>query len=101
MEFPRNVAGDMGCWGKPVELMERIVEWLSVDFIADPFMGSASAGLACVRKGVKYLGIERDKQTFETARKRMEEELMQGTFDFSGGAVAPTHNKRISSSEPS
>jgi len=92
MEFPRNVAGEMGCWGKPVELMERIVEWLAVDFIADPFMGSASAGVACVRKGVKYLGIERDEQTFETARKRMEAELMQGVFDFGGGAVAPTHN---------
>lgn len=58
-------------------------------------MGSAPCGVACARLGLNYIGIERDATHFETAKKRMEAELMQGTFDFSGGAVAPTHNPGV------
>ena len=55
-------------------------------------MGSGTTGLACIRTGRKFIGIEKDARFFEMARKRLEAELMQGTFDFCGGAVAPTHN---------
>ena len=77
---------------KPVELMRYLVDTFTTGTVCDPFMGSGTTGLACIRTGRKFIGIEKDARFFETARKRLEAELMQGTFDFCGGAVAPTHN---------
>ncbi len=80
---------------KPVTLMEWCMERAKVPqgaTVLDPYMGSGTTGIACIRTGRKFIGIEIDAGHFETARKRMEAELMQGTFDFVGGAVAPTHN---------
>jgi hypothetical protein len=92
VEFPRNVSGSMGCWGKPVELMDLLVRWVCPQMVADPFMGSASCGVACIRNGVPYIGVEKDADTFATALARLERELSQGLLDFGGGAAAPTHN---------
>ena len=80
---------------KPVGLMEWCMDRAKVPqgaTVLDPYMGSGTTGIACIRTGRKFIGIEIDAGHFETARKRMEAELMQGTFDFSGGASAPTHN---------
>ena len=80
---------------KPVALMEWCMDRAKVPqgaTVLDPYMGSGTTGIACIRTGRKFIGIEIDAGHFETARKRMEAELMQGTFDFGGGAVAPTHN---------
>jgi DNA modification methylase len=83
---------------KPVGLMEWCMDKAKVPqgaTVLDPYMGSGTTGIACIRTGRKFIGIEIDAGHFETARKRMEAELMQGTFDFSGGASAPTHNPRV------
>ena len=77
---------------KPVALMKYLVETFTAGTVCDPFMGSGTTGVACIHAGRKFVGIERDVKFFEIARKRMEAELMQGTFDFGGGAGAPTHN---------
>jgi len=80
---------------KPVALMEWCMDRAKVPqgaTVLDPYMGSGTTGIACIRTGRKFIGIEIDAGHFETARKRMEAELMQGTFDFGGGAVEPTHN---------
>ena len=79
---------------KPLDLMAWLVDGLTApgETVCDPFMGSGSTGVVCVRYGRRFIGIEQDAANFEVARKRIEAELMQGTFDFSGGAVAPTHN---------
>ena len=79
---------------KPLDIMAWLVDGLTVqgETVCDPFMGSGSTGVACVRYGRKFIGIEKDPVYFEVARKRLEDEMAQGTFDFSGGAVAPTHN---------
>jgi site-specific DNA-methyltransferase (adenine-specific) len=80
---------------KPVALMEWCMDRAKVPqgaTVLDPYMGSGTTGIACIRTGRKFIGIEIDAGHFETARKRIEAELMQGTFDFSGGASAPTHN---------
>ena len=59
--------------GKPVELMEDVVtvrnEWGTV---LDPFMGSATAGLAALRKGRKFIGIEIEPRYFDIACERIE-----------------------------
>ena len=83
---------------KPVALFMWTLglRWLhGVRTVLDPYMGSAPSGVACARLGLNYIGIERDATHFKTARKRMEAELMQGTFDFCGCAVAPTHNNSL------
>jgi DNA modification methylase len=44
--------------------------------ILDPYMGSGSVGVACVRSRRKYIGIEIDKEYFETAKRRIQRELI-------------------------
>ncbi len=80
---------------KPVELMMWCLETARVGIgatVLDPYMGSGTTGVACVRTGRKFIGIEYDAEYFEVARERLERELSQGLLDFGGGAAAPTHN---------
>jgi DNA modification methylase len=46
--------------------------------VLDPFMGSGSTGVACIRTGRKFIGVEKDARYFELARQRLENELRQG-----------------------
>ena len=41
------------------------------DAILDPFMGSGSTGVAAVIGGRKFIGIEKEKQYFDIACKRI------------------------------
>ncbi len=43
--------------------------------ILDPFMGSASTGVACIRTSRRFMGIEIDPRYFDIAVKRIEAEL--------------------------
>ena len=43
------------------------------DVILDPFMGSGSTGVACVRTGRYFIGIEREKEYFKIAEERISE----------------------------
>ena len=43
--------------------------------VLDPFMGSGSMGIAALREGFKYIGIEQDPVHFETACARLQAEL--------------------------
>jgi site-specific DNA-methyltransferase (adenine-specific) len=65
---------------KPVALMEYLVRLVgrADGTVLDPFMGSGTTGIACIREGMKFIGIERDERYFEIARKRLEAELAQG-----------------------
>lgn len=59
---------------KPLELMERTVRiWSNEgDVILDPFMGSGSTGIACMRLGRRFIGIEREHDYFNLASSRFE-----------------------------
>ena len=59
---------------KPVELMQWCLENLPDDavIICDPFMGSGSVGVAAVKMGKTFIGIEREPQYFEIACKRID-----------------------------
>jgi site-specific DNA-methyltransferase (adenine-specific) len=65
--------------GKPVALL---IELLTIcgGLVLDPFMGSGTAGLAALRTGRRFIGIEMDGAHFETARTRIaaEQGLSQG-----------------------
>ena len=45
--------------------------------VIDPFMGSGTTGVACVKLGRKFIGIELDPTYFDIACKRIEEAYRQ------------------------
>jgi DNA modification methylase len=61
----------------PVQLPLRCLE-ATTDMhglVADPFMGSGTTGVACIRTGRRFIGIEREPKYFDIAVKRIETEL--------------------------
>ena len=64
---------------KPVSLMSEII----ADFtflggvVLDPFMGSGTTGVSCVKYGRKFTGIELDPKYFDIACKRISDALKQ------------------------
>ena len=58
---------------KPVGVMEWCIEHLpsNAETILDPFMGSGTTGVACVKLGRKFTGIEIDPDYFEIACERI------------------------------
>jgi len=61
---------------KPVALLTRIVEATAAEdgLVLDPFSGSGTTGVAALRLGRRYLGIERDPEWLALARARLEAE---------------------------
>lgn len=59
---------------KPVSLVERCLVASTNEgaIVCDPFMGSGTTGVACVRKKRFFLGIESEKNAFTLARKRIQ-----------------------------
>lgn len=43
------------------------------DTVLDPFMGSGTTGVACVKANRDFIGVEIDPKHFETAKRRIEE----------------------------
>ena len=63
---------------KPLPLMCWCLGFLpSAMTILDPFMGAGTTGVAAVRLGRKFTGIERAEPYFEMACRRIEKELSQ------------------------
>ena len=60
---------------KPEALLEWCLSLVDGSTILDPFMGSGTTGVACVRLGRKFIGIEKEERYFEIAVKRIEAEL--------------------------
>jgi len=59
---------------KPVALMEYLIRTYTNegDTVLDNTMGSGSTGVACMKTGRNFIGIERDPAYFEIARTRIE-----------------------------
>lgn len=63
---------------KPVRLMEWTLEQVKAQgTVLDPFMGSGTTGVACVRRGCAFIGIEREPSYFDIACRRIEEAYRQ------------------------
>lgn len=86
------------CWGRPSKPMHdyfstdcgfdpnghpcpkplRYAMWLvsraadQGQTVMDPFMGSGTTGVACIRLGRRFIGIEKDAGYFDIARRRLE-----------------------------
>ena len=59
---------------KPLRVMEWSVGFTTADTILDPFMGSGTTGVACVKLGRKFIGIEIEPKYFDIACRRIREE---------------------------
>lgn len=61
---------------KPVALMLQLVEEFSDpgDLVLDPFCGSGTTGVACLRLGRRFIGIEKDAGFAQVATERLQAE---------------------------
>lgn len=70
---------------KPVSLMTWCMTRAKIPFdatVLDPYMGSASTGIACIRTGRKFIGIDKDLQHVKTAVERIRVETRRGVLRF-------------------
>lgn len=59
----------------PVEVMEKIIRIMPDDYlIFDPFAGSGTTGVACVRTGNNYIGCDVDEKYSDIAVARIKDE---------------------------
>jgi DNA modification methylase len=67
---------------KPIGMMRWLVSRGSLpgEIVCDPFMGSGTTGVACVKLGRKFLGIEIEPAYFDIACKRISGALNQPDF---------------------
>lgn len=63
---------------KPVELMHHLVKLVSFENqkVLDPFMGSGSTGIACLRLKRNFIGYESDENYFRISEKRIEKQKL-------------------------
>jgi site-specific DNA-methyltransferase (adenine-specific) len=58
---------------KPVECLAWLISKLrGARVICDPFMGSGTSGVAAVKAGLSFVGVEQDARWFDTACRRIE-----------------------------
>jgi site-specific DNA-methyltransferase (adenine-specific)/modification methylase len=63
---------------KPLALMDWCLRFVKAAEVCDPFMGSGTTGVACVRAGRRFVGVEIDCKHFDTACRRIEAAQRQG-----------------------
>jgi len=76
---------------KPVPLFLQILEKYSKpgDLVLDPFLGSGTTAIACLRTGRHFIGIEKHEPYFIMAQERIDKERAQvRLFDALGGVTA-------------
>jgi DNA modification methylase len=59
---------------KPLALMQYLIRLVTPPggIVLDPFMGSGTTGCAAVKLGFQFIGIEREEEYLEIARRRIE-----------------------------
>lgn len=64
---------------KPIGQMKWLVNRVSMprETVLDPFMGSGTTGVACVKLGRRFIGIEIEPKYFDIACSRIEEAYKQ------------------------
>jgi len=75
---------------KPVGVMRWCLGFVpDAKTILDPFMGSGTTGVACVREGRSFIGIELDPDYFDIACKRIRDAYAQPDMFVAPSAPAP------------
>jgi len=62
---------------KPIPLMTRLLDRMPKGLILDPFCGSGTTGVAAIREGCRFIGIELDPKYADIARRRIAAEEAQ------------------------
>lgn len=63
---------------KPIKLLDKLVSMTDKNaVILDPFMGSGTTGVACVRTGRRFIGMEICEEYFQIAERRIAEAQAQ------------------------
>ena len=67
---------------KPLYVMQRLLQTASErgHTVLDPYAGTGSTGIACIRMGRQFIGIEKEQKYFDMAVNRIEQELRQGVL---------------------
>jgi len=65
---------ELGAW---TVIMERLDPGHQSQLVLDPFMGSGTTGVACVKTGRNFIGVEIEERYFKIAEKRIREAEMQ------------------------
>jgi site-specific DNA-methyltransferase (adenine-specific) len=60
---------------KPIAVMEWCLSFLQGETILDPFMGSGTTGVAAVKLGRRFIGIEIEPKYFDIACRRISDAL--------------------------
>ena len=64
---------------KPIAVMDWAIRQIGhAETILDPFMGSGTTGVAAVKLGRKFIGIEIEPKYFDISCRRISEVLKQG-----------------------
>ena len=88
----RGVVGDAHPNQKPLPLMEWCLDMRpKAVTVCDPFMGSGTSGVAAVRMGRTFVGIEREPKYFDIACKRIEDAQRQTSIFDQPAARAEQH----------
>lgn len=68
----------------PLELAkDHVKTWSNEgDIVLDCFMGSGTTGVACKQLNRKFIGIEISQEYFNIAKQRIEENLLESSFEF-------------------
>ena len=64
---------------KPLKMFLDLTRWWSFenDTVLDPFLGSGTTAIACIKTNRNYIGIEKEPKYVEIANKRIADELSQ------------------------
>jgi site-specific DNA-methyltransferase (adenine-specific) len=62
---------------KPIALMHWCIERTTARTIVDPYAGSGTTGIAAIKLGRKFMGVEKDEQYFDVMCRRISEALRQ------------------------
>ena len=64
---------------KPIKLMEYLVKLVSKESVTilDPFLGSGTTAIACLKLNRKFIGIEKEKEYIKIAKARIKPFLKQ------------------------
>jgi DNA modification methylase len=73
IEVPRHVGKELGVWGKPIDLIKPIMEWLTCkgETVWDGFAGSGTFAVVAKDLELEYDGYEIDKSVCQKANIRL------------------------------
>ncbi len=74
VEMPTQKNGKIHISQKPYSFIEKLVTNSSKenDIVLDPFSGSATTGLACKNTNRKYIGIEKNEESYKDSIERLQ-----------------------------